>query len=164
MSEMSHEERLTELEKKFGIKSVELDFRLLRQDEVLKEIKNVLIKQTDLLNQQQELVVDIIRIQEKITDIEQRHERLSSLVQNKSDEITPLLNDVRDFMGKFRGMIMAGAFFFSIIQAGIGFFIYANSGTISNIQTQQHATHTEVTTIKAQVENLRSQTPQTPTS
>jgi uncharacterized coiled-coil protein SlyX len=68
------DERLTDLEHFNDKKSMEIDFRLQKQDDTLQEIKNVLIKQTEVLDKQTLIAIDMISLQGRIANIESKQD------------------------------------------------------------------------------------------
>ena len=145
------EERLAELEKEVSIKAVELEYRLAKQDDTLSEIKNVLVKQTDLFDKHAKIVIDIVKLQGKLTDIESKQENMQFDIDSRKKETTPLINQATEFLGKFRGMMLTAAFFFAIIQGMVGYFIGQNSNELLALRNTQSVHAREITEVKTEL-------------
>jgi len=101
---------------KLELKLVGIDYRLDTSEEILKEIKNVLVEQN-------KTIVEIVKIQERQQNQESNILRLQNDFCKQNEEYAPIFDEFRLTKGKIMGIVAASSFFIIIIQICIGYII-----------------------------------------
>lgn len=98
------------------LKLVGIDHRMNATEEILKEVKNVLVEQN-------KTIAEMVKIQEKQHIQERDLHNFRKEFTSRNDSIDPILNEFRTTMGKITGIVAATTFFVVIIQGLLGYII-----------------------------------------
>lgn len=95
---------------------------LSHQGDILKEVKNVLVKQTE--------------IQSKQLIFEKEFDAFKEEFKNRREKTDDNNKEFRDFSSSIRGGLKVGIFCFGIIQCLIGWYVYQIDSDINKIQIE----------------------------
>jgi uncharacterized coiled-coil protein SlyX len=156
VTDRNTEDRISELEKVVAVKSVEIEMRLQKQDETLHEIKKVLVEQNKIIKGQSDIMIDIVKIQSRISEIEARQESMKQTIEDRKDDTDPLIIEARDFLSKFKLLSSLAGIIFIAAQIIIGSYINDNKAQITTIQTEIKELRSFHTKNQIDIETIKS--------
>lgn len=117
----TNDEKVIDIEKHL----VSVDHRLNTSEEILREIKNVIVDQN-------RTIIDIVKLQEKQQNGERDFEQLKENFEHQKDKTDKILDDYNAVKGKVYGVILAATFFIVIIQACVTYIWNTDQQTVGH--------------------------------
>lgn len=116
---MSQEQQRIELLEK---DMLGISYRLDNQQEVLKEIRDVLVQQSQILQ-------NVTAIREMVNQVRADVDELEDTFENRKKDTDNAHKDFREYVNKSKGVVLTLMFFFTIIQGTIAFVLKDNYET-----------------------------------
>lgn len=148
----SHEERLSNLEHNVEMDKLSTEYRFQRQDAILIEIKNVLIKQAEVLEANGKIGFEVVKLESRLADLETKLTDQQTAIEKRATAI----DNVKEFMDSLKGMIRAAAFFLVILQGMIGWFVSQNTSAINQLVAEVLTHSVNITRNETEISHLNS--------
>lgn len=117
---------------------VGIHHRMQANEEILLELKEV-------VKVQHKTIIEIVKMQEKQQVFDRDVLQLRQDFDDRNEKIEPILTEFRTSNAKWKGVIMASVFFFSLLQSVL---VYVWNDSQSNMKS-------EITEIKQSIKEIR---------